>query len=125
MSSTESDASRPVTISYIAQTAGVSVPTVSKVVNGRTDVAADTRARIEALLAEHGYVARGPGGAQPPARTVALVFDAMHTPNNVSMLRGALEAASAEEVDVVVDIVPDDPLGAAGVCLRELSFGAA
>jgi LacI family transcriptional regulator len=100
------------TLAAVAREAGVSVPTVSKVVNGRTDVAAETRARIEALLAEHGYVARGPGGAQPATRTVALVFDAMHTSNNVEMLRGVLEAASPEGVDVVVDIVPDDPLGA-------------
>ena len=41
------DPSRPVTISYLAQTAGVSVPTVSKVINGRSGVAADTRARVE------------------------------------------------------------------------------
>jgi LacI family transcriptional regulator len=101
------------TLAAVAKEAGVSVPTVSKVVNGRSDVAPDTRARIESLLVRHGYVARGPGGGQPPGRTVAMVFDAMRTPNNVEMLRGALEAASAEDVDVVVDIVPDDPLGAA------------
>ncbi|MBO3743263.1 LacI family DNA-binding transcriptional regulator [Actinoplanes sp. NEAU-H7] len=34
---------KPVTISYIAQTAGVSIPTVSKVINGRSGVAAETR----------------------------------------------------------------------------------
>jgi hypothetical protein len=48
------DASRPVTISYIAETAGVSIPTVSKVINGRSGVAADTRARVEALITEYG-----------------------------------------------------------------------
>lgn len=91
----------------------MSVPTVSKVVNGRTDVAPETRARIETLLRQHDYVARGPGGAQPTVRTVDLVFDAMLTPNNLEILRGALEAAAAEETDVVVGIAPDDPLGAA------------
>ena len=101
------------TLAAVAREAGVSVPTVSKVLNGRTDVAPETRARIESLLVRHGYVARGPGGVQPATRTVEVVFDAMRTPNNVEILRGALEAASAEEVDVVVDIVPDDPLGAA------------
>ncbi|WP_158847723.1 LacI family DNA-binding transcriptional regulator [Saccharothrix deserti] len=39
--------SKPVTISYIAETAGVSVPTVSKVINGRSGVSADTRARVD------------------------------------------------------------------------------
>ena len=46
---------RRVTIAHIADAAGVSVPTVSKVVNGREDVAPGTRARVEALLEEHGY----------------------------------------------------------------------
>ena len=43
------------TISYIAESAGVSVPTVSKVINGRSGVAADTRARVEALINQYGY----------------------------------------------------------------------
>ncbi|MEU5249618.1 LacI family DNA-binding transcriptional regulator, partial [Streptomyces asoensis] len=42
------DTSRPVTIAYIAESAGVSVPTVSKVINGKSGVSADTRARVEA-----------------------------------------------------------------------------
>ena len=38
----------------IAAEAGVSVSAVSKVLNGRTDVAAATRARIAGLLRRHG-----------------------------------------------------------------------
>ncbi|WP_426503325.1 LacI family DNA-binding transcriptional regulator [Dactylosporangium sp. McL0621] len=44
-----------VTVATIAQLAGVSVPTVSKVLNGRAGIAAETRDRVEALLREHGY----------------------------------------------------------------------
>ncbi|GAA3454792.1 LacI family DNA-binding transcriptional regulator [Dactylosporangium matsuzakiense] len=44
-----------VTVAAIAQLAGVSVPTVSKVLNGRAGIAAETRDRVEALLREHGY----------------------------------------------------------------------
>jgi hypothetical protein len=47
------DPSRPVTIAYIAESAGVSIPTVSKVINGRSGVSADTGARIEALINEY------------------------------------------------------------------------
>ncbi|MDY7086231.1 MAG: substrate-binding domain-containing protein [Actinomycetota bacterium] len=101
------------TLAAVAREAGVSVPTVSKVVNGRTDVASETRRRIEALLVRHGYVARGLGGAQPVTRTVEVVFDAMRSPNNLDILHGALEAAGVESVDVVVGTVPQDPLGAA------------
>jgi DNA-binding LacI/PurR family transcriptional regulator len=52
-------ASRPVsrasTLTSIAAEAGVSVSTVSKVLNGRTDVAPATRERIGLLLRRHGY----------------------------------------------------------------------
>jgi LacI family transcriptional regulator len=47
--------SRRVTMSQIAEAAGVSVPTVSKVINQRSDVAPATRERVERLLLEHGY----------------------------------------------------------------------
>ena len=40
------------TLATIAATAGVSISTVSKVLNGRADVGPRTRARVEALLAE-------------------------------------------------------------------------
>lgn len=49
------------TLTGIAEAAGVSVATVSKVVNGRSDVSPETRARVEQLLVERDYVARGPG----------------------------------------------------------------
>ena len=43
------------TIALIAAEAGVSVPTVSKVLNGRTDVAAVTRARVEEVIDRYQY----------------------------------------------------------------------
>ena len=49
------------TLAVIAAEAGVSLPTVSKVVNGRPDVAADTRARVERLLDEYQYTRVGTG----------------------------------------------------------------
>ncbi len=43
------------TLTSIAADAGVSLSTVSKVLNGRTDVAPSTRERIAQQLREHGY----------------------------------------------------------------------
>lgn len=43
-------------IAEIAAAAGVSIPTVSKVLNQRPDVAPTTRERIERIIAESGYV---------------------------------------------------------------------
>ena len=52
------DGKRKVTIAAIAREAGVSVPTVSRVVNGRSDVSADTRQRVEELLNRRGRLRR-------------------------------------------------------------------
>jgi LacI family transcriptional regulator len=79
-----------VTLAAIAAAAGVSVPTVSKVVNGRADVAADTRLRIESLLAQHAYVL--PRRAAAPAGLVDLVFTELN-PWAVEIIRGAEETA--------------------------------
>ena len=49
---------KPPSLAEVAASAGVSVATVSKVVNGRADVGAETRARIQSLLDEHEYVGR-------------------------------------------------------------------
>ncbi|MEM7688489.1 MAG: LacI family DNA-binding transcriptional regulator [Pseudomonadota bacterium] len=57
-----------ITIEDVAKAAGVSRQTVSRVINNRTNVAAASRARIEAAIAELGYVpnaaARRMGGAR-------------------------------------------------------------
>src|SRR6185436_5227930 len=45
----------PTTIADIAELTGVSVPTVSKVINGRSDVSAETRRRVETAIRDHGY----------------------------------------------------------------------
>src|SRR5690349_16848172 len=62
---------KSVTIAYIAESAGVSVPTVSKVLNGKSGVSADTRARVEELINRYGY--RKPPGANR-SNVVELVF---------------------------------------------------
>lgn len=46
---------RRVTINDVARAAGVSVPTVSKVINGRYGVAPETTERVRAVIAELGY----------------------------------------------------------------------
>ena len=46
---------RASSLTSIAASAGVSVSTVSKVLNGRTDVAPETRERLGRILRLHGY----------------------------------------------------------------------
>ncbi len=46
------------TLATVAASAGVSVATVSKVLNGRRDVAPATRARVQEMLRAHDYGGR-------------------------------------------------------------------
>jgi DNA-binding LacI/PurR family transcriptional regulator len=91
--------SRPVTISYIAETAGVSIPTVSKVINGRSGVAAETRARVEALITQYGY--RKPSPSQP-AKLMELVVDELEHMWGIEIIRGVQRMAREHGVGLVL-----------------------
>ena len=61
-------------LAEIAAKSGVTVPTVSKVLNGRTDVAPATRARILELLDQAGYERKGrQAGVSPVPRMSGFV----------------------------------------------------
>ncbi|MGH8891295.1 MAG: LacI family DNA-binding transcriptional regulator [Acidothermaceae bacterium] len=95
---------RRVTIADIAEEAGVSVPTVSRVLNGRMDVAPETRNRIEELLQRHEYRRRGtPRGGQ--ASLIDLVFNDLDSPWAVEIIRGVEDVAHDVGVGVVVSAV--------------------
>ena len=97
-------AGRAVTITSIAAEAGVSVPTVSRVLNGRSDVAPETRERIERLLREHDYrkpVRRATGRAG----LVDLVFNDLDSPWALEIVRGVEEVAHGSGVGTVVSAI--------------------
>jgi LacI family transcriptional regulator len=83
------------TLATVAASAGVSIATVSKVVNGRTDVGPATRARIETLLQQHDYVGRrGDGAARVAGRpSVELVFEDKLNAYGVEIIQGILDTA--------------------------------
>jgi len=91
-----------VTLAQVAAAAGVSVPTVSKVVHGRADVAAGTRSRVEALLAEYHYAA--PRRAGRPG-LIDLVFTSELNAWSVEIISGAEKAAFAEGHRVAVSVL--------------------
>ena len=93
------DPTTPVTISYIAESAGVSVPTVSKVVNGRAGVGPDTRARVEALISQYGY--RRPGPVKR-SNVMELVFDELEHMWGMEIIRGVERVAREHRVGVVL-----------------------
>lgn len=99
----------PVTVATVATSAGVSVATVSKVLNGRADVGPATRARVQTLLQEHDY---GEGRSKSPASasigqpTVELVFHGRQSSYSMEILQGVLVAAAEAGVAVAVSVRP-------------------
>ena len=94
------------TLAGIAAEAGVSVSAVSKVLNGRTDVAAGTRARVAALLRRDGYQVASRLGFG----VVDLLTASLHSPWAEELLRGTVQAADEAGTSVVVSTV-DSPGG--------------
>ena len=84
-------------LASIAEEAGVSAATVSKVVHRRRDVSEATRARIEALLTARGYVRDRESGAGRP-RQILAVFRDLAGPYTLEVFRGIVEAAAEKGV---------------------------
>jgi DNA-binding LacI/PurR family transcriptional regulator len=87
------------TVAGIARLAGVSAPTVSKVLNGRSGVALSTRRRVEEVLRERGYRRPEPVG---PAAVLELVFHALESMWVLEIMRGVERVARQHELAVVV-----------------------
>lgn len=100
------------TLATIAASAGVSVATVSKVVNGREDVAPDTRALVEELLREHAYV---PPAARRPVNagtTVELIVHGGFGAYATQVIEGVVHAGAEMGASIVIGQVDDDRLPA-------------
>ncbi|MFL6120694.1 LacI family DNA-binding transcriptional regulator [Actinophytocola sp.] len=94
---------RRTTLAAVAQLAGVSVATVSKVVNGRSDVAPETRSRVQELLHQHDYVA--PVGRRAEAAapaTIEVQFAGDLKPYVAEVLEGVVDTATEFGVSVAV-----------------------
>jgi LacI family transcriptional regulator len=105
---------RRTTLAAVAASAGVSVATVSKVLNGRWDVAPATRARVTDLLEQHSYVGRRPQASRADARTVVeLVFDSDLNAYATEILQGVLDAATEADAMVSVTVRGNRNVGAA------------
>jgi len=94
--------SRRVTLAEIAEQANLSLATVSKVLNGRTDVSAATRTRVEQLLNDHGYLRRSPSVGTGIARTVELVFHELDSEFAIEIIRGVERATRATGVSMIL-----------------------
>lgn len=98
---------RRATLSDVAAAAGVSKATVSKALNGRDDVSAETRERILAAVTEIGYRPTTSLAPVTSRRAVAVVFDIPASPYILGVLQGTIDAATAEQVDLLVRLAPE------------------
>jgi LacI family transcriptional regulator len=92
------------TLAAIAAQAGVSLPTASKVVNGRPDVAPETRARVERLLGELNYQRPGTRRGRR-AGLIDLIFNGLDSPWAVEILRGVEDWCAAHAMGAAVSAV--------------------
>ncbi|WP_328354285.1 LacI family DNA-binding transcriptional regulator [Streptomyces sp. NBC_00457] len=95
------------TLAVVAREAGVSVPTASKVVNGREDVAPETRRRVTEALDRLGYVRRPRFDTARVSGMVDLVLHSLESSWSGAVLHGVEAAAHDAGLEVVVSAGPN------------------
>lgn len=99
-----------ITLAHVAEEAGVSVMTVSRVVNDRAGVGPATRHRVRRAIDELGYrpniVARGLKAQR--SRTLGLLVPDITNPYFPSIVRGAEDVAFAAGYTVLLNNVIED-----------------
>jgi LacI family transcriptional regulator len=89
------------TIRRVAELAGVSIATVSRVVNGHADVSSQTRETVQRVIRERGY----PAGARPrPTGTgqIGVLVPLVHPGCFAEILAGAAEALYEHDLRAVL-----------------------
>lgn len=89
-----------VTLADVASEAGVSLSTISKVLNGRPDVSAGTRARVERILSSNGYLRRT--SEKTGSGLIELVFHELESAWSMEIIRGVENVAAENGMSVVL-----------------------
>jgi LacI family xylobiose transport system transcriptional regulator len=89
-----------VRLAEVADEAGVSLSTISKVLNGRRDVASGTRARVETLLEQHGYRRRG--NERRESSLLEVVFHELDSAWSMEIIKGLENVAREHDMSVVL-----------------------
>ncbi len=97
---------KKMTIAQVAHRAGVSEPTVSKVLNDKFDVAPATRARVQEILAESGYKRRKSRQSRTTGLVDVVITD-LSTPWANEVLGAAEEEAHRHDKSLVLTVTHD------------------
>ncbi|HEU5385498.1 MAG TPA: LacI family DNA-binding transcriptional regulator [Streptosporangiaceae bacterium] len=98
--------SERMTIRHVAELAGVSIATVSRVVNGHADVSSQTRAAVQRVIREHGYPpsprSRAARSGQTRAGQVGVMVPLIHPGCFAEILAGAVEALYEQDMQAIL-----------------------
>lgn len=96
--------SKTITIQDVAKAAGVSVSTVSRVLNGKTDVAVETIEKVESVIHELGYAASLAARGMRSHRTnvIGMIMPDIATPYCLSIMRGVNRAIAKLDKDLLI-----------------------
>ena len=94
---------KSITIQDVARAAGVSVSTVSRVLNDKTDVAPQTFQKVQRVIEELGYTSSLAARSMRSRRTgvIGLILPDLEDPFCIQVLKGINRAISALEYDLI------------------------
>ncbi len=95
---------RSVTIQDVAKASGVSVSTVSRVLNGKVDVADETQARIVGVIANLGYTSNLAARSMRSHKKnlIGLVVPDIGFPYSIEIMKGINQAIAESTYDLLV-----------------------
>lgn len=99
-----------ITVKELAVLAETSVATISRVLNGDTHVAEETRQRIQQVIASTGYVPRKSAKRDETSQRILVILPSLRNPYFYNVLRGVESSASAEGYAVLTCATHRDSL---------------
>ena len=104
MSTTDESGKARATIREIASAAGVSIATVSRVLNERPGVAAETRGQVLRVVRDHGFTANRSARALSGGRTglIGVMLPIVEAAYFTSILAGTSEALYEQDMRIVL-----------------------
>ncbi|WP_432921321.1 LacI family DNA-binding transcriptional regulator [Microbispora sp. CA-135349] len=106
------------TLADVARLAGVSPTTASKVLNGRSDVGANTRERVLGVMAEIGYKPTAARHERTRDRALVTVLDIVESRYAGTVLQGILVAATSAQAELLLRLPPDEPISTSHTAAR-------
>ncbi len=95
---------KSITIHDVAQAAGVSASTVSRVLNDKDDVASETYQRVRRIIDELGYTSSLAARGMRSRRTnvIGLVMPDVASPYSVAVMQGVNQAIAQLDYDLII-----------------------